>query len=274
MFEYNLNHNNPVFMLFPTFSVIAIQSWQKWCSHFWQLFWVLDRILTFLSSRIFPKCSCSVILKILHFYHKLCWEALDPPSLVCAHMRTWMYKQVVLTLGTDVRQQLGQRCVRLGHVVADEDGNDAVELLSVFLSQHRDGLQDQLHLLQLVGSWNTGQRNVRCFLGRVIKHSTSAWLSFYLAGLSAGDHENRNYICLVLSSGQFQQIRTVSLSQLQLVFKKEGNEDSKSRLFLSILYTNMLTNRMNISDLGPIFTLPSPLTCFKDYLLVYLHMNG
>lgn len=181
---------------------------------------------------------------------------------------------MVLTLGTDVRQQLGQRCVRLGHVVADEDGNDAVELLSVFLSQHRDGLQDQLHLLQLVGSWNTGQRNVRCFLGRVIKHSTSAWLSFYLAGLSAGDHENRNYICLVLSSGQFQQIRTVSLSQLQLVFKKEGNEDSKSRLFLSILYTNMLTNRMNISDLGPIFTLPSPLTCFKDYLLVYLHMNG
>ena len=59
---------------------------------------------------------------------------------------------MVLTLGTDVRQQLGQWCVRLGHVVADEDGNDAVELLSVFLSQHWDGLQDQLHLLQLVGS--------------------------------------------------------------------------------------------------------------------------
>lgn len=61
-------------------------------------------------------------------------------------------KYVVLTLGTDIRQQLGQRCVRLGHVIADEDRDDAVELLSVFLPQYRDGLQDQLHLLQLVGS--------------------------------------------------------------------------------------------------------------------------
>lgn len=63
-----------------------------------------------------------------------------------------MHKYVELTLGTDVGQQLGQWCVRLGHVVADEDGDDAVELLSVFLSQYRDGLQDQLHLLQFVSS--------------------------------------------------------------------------------------------------------------------------
>lgn len=59
---------------------------------------------------------------------------------------------MVLTLGTDVRQQLGQWRVRLGHVIADEDRDDAVELLSVFLSQYGDGLQDQLHLLQFVGS--------------------------------------------------------------------------------------------------------------------------
>lgn len=58
----------------------------------------------------------------------------------------------MLTLGTDVRQQLGQRCVRLGHVLAAEDGDDAVELLSVFLAQYGDGLQDELHLLQFVGS--------------------------------------------------------------------------------------------------------------------------
>ena len=63
-----------------------------------------------------------------------------------------MDTQVALTLGTNVRQQFSQRRVRLGHVVADEHWDDAVELLSVFLSQHRDRLQDQLHLLQFVRS--------------------------------------------------------------------------------------------------------------------------
>lgn len=42
--------------------------------------------------------------------------------------------------------------MRLGHVIADEDGDDAVELLPVFLPQYRDGLKDELHLLQFVGS--------------------------------------------------------------------------------------------------------------------------
>lgn len=51
-----------------------------------------------------------------------------------------MNRSVALTLGTDVRQQLGKRCVGYGHVITDEDGNDAVELLTVFLSQHWDGL--------------------------------------------------------------------------------------------------------------------------------------
>lgn len=59
---------------------------------------------------------------------------------------------VVLTLGTDIREQLRQRRMRLGHVIADEDGDDAVELLPVFLPQYRDGLKDELHLLQFVGS--------------------------------------------------------------------------------------------------------------------------
>lgn len=59
---------------------------------------------------------------------------------------------MIHTLGTDVRQQLGKWCVRLGHVVPDEDWDDAVELLAVFLPQHGYGLQDQLHLLQLVGA--------------------------------------------------------------------------------------------------------------------------
>lgn len=61
-------------------------------------------------------------------------------------------KYVLPTLGTDIRQQFGQRRVRLGHVVADEDWDDAVELLAVFLPQYRDRLQDQLHLLQFMGS--------------------------------------------------------------------------------------------------------------------------
>lgn len=43
--------------------------------------------------------------------------------------------------------------MRGGHVVAGEDWDDAVQLLPVLLPQHGDGLQDQLHLLQLVGSW-------------------------------------------------------------------------------------------------------------------------
>lgn len=58
---------------------------------------------------------------------------------------------MALTLRTDFRQQLRQRCMRLGHVIADEDRNDTVEFLPVFLSQYRDGLQDKLHLLQFVG---------------------------------------------------------------------------------------------------------------------------
>lgn len=57
------------------------------------------------------------------------------------------------TLGADVGQEHGEGHVRAGHVVAGEDWDDAVQLLPVLLPQHGDGLQDQLHLLQLVGSW-------------------------------------------------------------------------------------------------------------------------
>lgn len=59
---------------------------------------------------------------------------------------------VCRTLGADVRQELGEGHVGGGHVVAGEDWDDAVQLLPVLLPQHGDRLQDQLHLLQLVGS--------------------------------------------------------------------------------------------------------------------------
>ena len=59
---------------------------------------------------------------------------------------------MIHTLRTDIRQQLCKWCERLGHVATEEDGDDAVELLAVFFPQHRYGLQNQLHLLQLVGT--------------------------------------------------------------------------------------------------------------------------
>lgn len=65
-----------------------------------------------------------------------------------------MWESVCPTLGADVGQEHGEGHVRAGHVVAGEDWDDAVQLLPVLLPQHGDGLQDQLHLLQLVGSWS------------------------------------------------------------------------------------------------------------------------
>lgn len=47
-----------------------------------------------------------------------------------------------LTLRADVRQQGGEWRVRLGHVVSDEDWDDAVQFLAVLFSENRDGLQD------------------------------------------------------------------------------------------------------------------------------------
>lgn len=61
-------------------------------------------------------------------------------------------KPMIHTLGTDIGQQLGEGCVRLGHVVTDEDGDDAVELLAVFFPQHRYRLQNEPHLLQFMGT--------------------------------------------------------------------------------------------------------------------------
>lgn len=63
-----------------------------------------------------------------------------------------------LTFGADAGQQLGERGLWLGHVALDEDGDDALQLLAVFLVHHGDGLQDQLHLLQLVGTCADGSR--------------------------------------------------------------------------------------------------------------------
>lgn len=59
---------------------------------------------------------------------------------------------MIHTLGTDIRQQLGEWCVRLGHIITEEDWDDAVKLLAVFFPQHRYGLQNQLHLLQFMGT--------------------------------------------------------------------------------------------------------------------------
>ena len=59
----------------------------------------------------------------------------------------------VLTLGAGTRQYLSQWSVWLRHVTADEDGDNAVQFLSVLLPQYRDRLKDQLHLFQLMGAW-------------------------------------------------------------------------------------------------------------------------
>lgn len=65
---------------------------------------------------------------------------------------------MIRTLGADSRQQFGERSVWYGHVVLNKHRYDTLQLLSVLVMDHRNRLQDQLHLLQLVSAY----RNMKC----------------------------------------------------------------------------------------------------------------